>query len=96
MARSNPAIWIGLDPMARPSHWPKPVTQLTTIAHMREWFTHVCNNNWLIILERKEGNLPVLVIKLVYQVKCIEVSSMNNHLHYKYYEFSSTMNLVVL
>jgi len=25
---------------------------------MRERFTHACNNNQLIILARKEGNLP--------------------------------------
>jgi hypothetical protein len=39
------------------SHWSKPVTRLATVARMREWFTHACNSNQLIILARKEGNL---------------------------------------
>ena len=34
----------------------------------------------------------MLVIKRVYQ----EVSSMNNHLHYKHYESRNTMNLGVV
>jgi len=29
---------------------------------MREWFTHACNRNWLIILASKEGNLPGHVV----------------------------------
>jgi len=44
--------------VAQPGEWPKPVTRLATIARMLEWFTHACNSNRLIILARKEGNLP--------------------------------------
>jgi len=44
--------------VAQPGEWPKPVTRLATVARMLEWFTHACNNNRLIILASKEGNLP--------------------------------------
>jgi len=57
VARSSPAVRIGLNPMARPSHWPDP-TRLATAARMRVWFTYACNNNWLIILANKEENFP--------------------------------------
>jgi hypothetical protein len=39
------------------------VTWLTTVACMRDWFTHVCNNNQLIILAKKETYLGVRLLE---------------------------------
>ena len=59
--------FFGLDPAARPGHWPKPVTRLAPSvflpAGMRELLTHACYRN-MIIKMKGEGNAAYLSLYL--------------------------------
>ena len=53
-AGSSPAIRAGLDPAARPGHWPKPVTWIQQ-SGTRE-LIHACSHSaWLIKFANREG-----------------------------------------